>query len=295
MLALAGAPDVLLAYQPVGPKGKRLLSLIQKYPQTKFSCLIDNENTAAELSEIFSVSQLRIDVYIDLNVGMNRTGIVPENAFTLYKNCQLLRGINIVGLHAYDGHIRDKDLHARTKRCDDAFSKVTELQRKIATADGRKMTIVAGGSPTFSIHAKRKEKEIECSPGTFAYWDKGYEQILSEQNFIPAALVVTRVISKPAPNIICIDLGHKSIASENSLPDRVSFLNAPNLRPIGHSEEHMVLQVEDGREFEVGDVLYGVPYHVCPTVALHDRSAIVENNMFVKHWETSSRNRRITI
>ena len=293
MLALAGAPDVLLAYQPVGRKGHRLLSLIQKYPQTKFSCLIDNEHTAAELSETFSKAQLRIDVYIDLNVGMNRTGIIPEDAFTLYKKCTSLKGINIVGLHAYDGHIRDKDFNDRTKRCDEAFAKVTELQQKIIAADGKKLTIVAGGSPTFSIHAQRKE--IECSPGTFAYWDKGYAQILSEQNFIPAALVVTRVISKPAPNIICIDLGHKSIASENSLPDRVSFLNAINLRPIGHSEEHMVLQVDNGEEFQVGDILYGIPYHVCPTVALHDRSAIVENNMFVKHWETSSRNRRITV
>src|SRR5688572_11821831 len=53
MLALAEAPDVLLAYQPVGPKAKRLVNLIQKYPGTKFSCLIDNKNTAVELSEIF--------------------------------------------------------------------------------------------------------------------------------------------------------------------------------------------------------------------------------------------------
>ena len=293
MLAVAGAPDVLLAYQPVGPKGKRLLALVQKYRQTKFSCLIDNENTAAELSETFLSDNRSIDVYIDLNVGMNRTGIVPEDALTLHQSCQSLKGINVVGLHAYDGHIRDKDFDDRTKRCDEAFSRVTALQQKISSATGKKLVIVAGGSPTFPIHCKRKE--IECSPGTFAYWDKGYEQILSEQNFLPAALVVTRVISKPAPDIICIDLGHKSIASENSLPDRVSFLNAGNLRPIGHSEEHMVLQVDSEKQFHVGDVLYGIPYHVCPTVALHDRSAIIENNLFAKHWETSSRNRRITV
>jgi D-serine deaminase-like pyridoxal phosphate-dependent protein len=112
---------------------------------------------------------------------------------------------------------------------------------------------------------------------------------------LPAALIVARIISKPAPNVVCIDLGHKAIASENILPDRVSFLNAPNLKPISHSEEHMVLQVEGENEFHVGDVLYGVPYHVCPTVALHDQSAIVENHLVVKYWETLSRNRRITV
>ena len=57
----------------------------------------------------------------------------------------------------------------------------------------------------------------------------------------------------------------------------------------------MVLRVEDEHDFKVGDVLYGVPYHVCPTVALHDQSAVVENHTMVKYWETLSRNRRITV
>jgi D-serine deaminase-like pyridoxal phosphate-dependent protein len=199
----------------------------------------------------------------------------------------------VIGLHVYDGHIRDKDFNVRSKRCDEAFANVKGLQEKIYSAEKRKLTIVAGGSPTFSIHSKRNE--IECSPGTFVYWDKGYGDLLSEQPYLHAALIATRVISKPAPNTICVDLGHKAIASENALPDRVSFLNAPNLKPIGHSEEHMVLKVEDDQVFQVGDVLYGIPYHVCPTVALHDQSAIVENHLVVKYWETLSRNRRITI
>ena len=131
MLALAEAPDVLLAYQPVGPKAKRLLNLVQKYPQTKFSCLIDNYQTAAELSKIFVKGGNTIAVYIDLNVGMNRTGIAPENAFDLFIRCEALKGIQVVGLHAYDGHIRDVDLNLRSKRCDEAFARVVNLQQEI--------------------------------------------------------------------------------------------------------------------------------------------------------------------
>ena len=37
MLAIINAPDVLLAYQPVGPKLQRFIELIKKYPATKFS------------------------------------------------------------------------------------------------------------------------------------------------------------------------------------------------------------------------------------------------------------------
>ena len=293
MLASIEAKDVLLAYQPVGPKAQRLLGLVKKFPGTNFSCLIDNSTTAAELSETFNKVDIILPVYIDLNVGMNRTGILPENALDLFNYCKELKGIEVVGLHAYDGHLRDKDFGIRKRRCDEAFSRIEELKQKIQTAENKKLTIVAGGSPTFSVHSRRKE--IECSPGTFVYWDKTYEQILIEQHYVPAALVITRIISKPSANVICVDLGHKSIASENSLAERVFFLNAKNLHPIGHSEEHMVFSADDCSKFQVGDVLYGVPYHVCPTVALHDQTAIVENNRLVKYWQTLSRNRRITV
>lgn len=292
MLAEAGASDVLLAYQPVGPKANRLRSLVQKFTSTKFSCLIDNTKSAQHLSEVFRQARKSVDVFIDLNVGMNRTGIVPDAALTLIENCNNLTGISIKGLHAYDGHLRDIDFTKRKIQCDEAIAPVLELQKAIQKKFATKVIIVAGGTPTFSIHSKRPE--VECSPGTYIYWDKGYEQILQEQHYLHAALVISRVISKPTSDIICVDLGHKAIASENPLEKRVSFLNAPDLQPIGHSEEHMIFKTESDK-YNVGDVLYGIPYHVCPTIALHDRAHIAENNCVVTSWTTLSRNRKITI
>jgi D-serine deaminase-like pyridoxal phosphate-dependent protein len=293
MLAVAAAPDVLLAYQPVGPKAERLAALKKKFLNVSWSCLIDNLESAKEISRIFSTWDLRINVYIDLNVGMNRTGIIPERAYDLFAECQSLRGIDIVGLHAYDGHLRDTDLSLRTKKCDQGFARVVDLQKNIAAKFGKQLVIVAGGTPTFSIHSKRKE--IECSPGTFIYWDKGYEQTLQEQHYLHAALVVSRVISIPDENIICTDLGHKAIASENPLQNRVYFLNAPELEPIGHSEEHMVFKNPGKKKYSVGDVLYGIPYHVCPTIALHENASIVEDGSVKNQWLTDARKRKITI
>src|SRR6187397_3133070 len=81
MLAQCNAPDVLLAYQPLGPKLNRFISLIKKYPSTKFSCLTDNIAAANEQALAFSTENITVPVYFDLNVGMNRTGIAPdENA-----------------------------------------------------------------------------------------------------------------------------------------------------------------------------------------------------------------------
>jgi D-serine deaminase-like pyridoxal phosphate-dependent protein len=293
MLATEGAPDVLLAYQPVGPKGERLASLTERFPNTTWACLVDNLSTAQELSSVFEKAGSSINLFIDLNVGMNRTGIVPEEAATLFEKCLPLKGITITGLHAYDGHLRDTDMHVRTRRCDEAFARVTKLQEEVLQKHNRNLAIVAGGTPTFSIHSKRKA--IECSPGTFIYWDKGYEQILQEQHYLHAALVITRVVSLPAENVICTDLGHKGIASENPLPNRVFFLNAPELEPVGHSEEHLVLKTAAGKSYRVGDVLYGVPYHVCPTVALYDTVSAVSGHRVSEHWTTASRKRKISV
>ena len=289
MLAQCNAPDVLLAYQPLGPKLQRFVSLIKKYPSTQFACLTDKIEAANEQAAIFNTNNLNVPVFIDLNVGMNRTGIAPgEKAIELAEHIRMLKAITLRGLHAYDGHIRDIDFEEKTRKCDEAFAAVERLNERLKLP-----TIIMGGSPAFSVHCKRKN--IECSPGTFVYWDKGYSDLCPEQGFLPAAVLVTRVISLPSSNKICTDLGHKSVAAENEIARRIFFLNVEGLRPVGQSEEHLVLETDENRSIKVGDVFYGLPYHVCPTVALYERVVTVENGIATAEWTNVARDRKITI
>jgi D-serine deaminase-like pyridoxal phosphate-dependent protein len=291
MLASIKAPDVLLAYQPVGPKADRFISLVQHYPATKFSCLVDTITAARDLSQK-AAGQVKIPVYIDLNIGMNRTGIKPgSEAIEVYRQSAQLPGIVPIGLHAYDGHIHDEDLEKRKQKCDEAFAFVEAMKEELTKNGFPEPMIIAGGSPTFPIHAKRKK--VECSPGTFIYWDAGYLKGLPEQPFVPAALVISRIISLPNETTICTDLGHKSIAAENLLNKRVTFLNAPELEPIGHSEEHLTLKAENGHHYQVGDVLYGLPYHICPTCALYERAFLVEEGKMDGEWKIVARDRKL--
>jgi D-threonine aldolase len=293
MLANIGAPDVLLAYQPVGPRGLRFINLIRKFPNTKFSCLVDNEEIANQLSSKAGQENLELKVFLDLNVGMNRTGVRPENALPLFTYCESLKNISVIGLHAYDGHNRDSDLEIRTTGCDAGYQRVEKLHQTIEKESGKNLIIVTSGNTTISIHAKRKN--VECSPGTFIFWDYGYHTLFAEQSFVFAALLVTRIISKPDDETICIDLGHKAVASENPLDNRVHFLNAPDLVAAGHSEEHLILKAKKNNSYKVGDVLYGVPFHICPTVALHETLAVIENHKVVGSWQVAARKRKITV
>jgi D-serine deaminase-like pyridoxal phosphate-dependent protein len=293
MLGSIKAPDVLLAYQPIGPKINRFISLIKKYTATKFSCLIDDRDAARAIAAKASKAGINVPVFIDLNLGMNRTGIAPANAMELYKFCSSLEGIKPVGLHGYDGHIRDKNFRERKKQCDEAFVQMEQLKNELVKIGFPAPVIVVGGSPTFPIHAKRKD--VECSPGTFIFWDAGYQQGLTEQPFLPAALVISRIISHPAKNLFCSDLGHKSIAAERDLDSRVLFLNAPKMKSVGQSEEHLVLETDNPDDYKTGDILYGLPLHICPTCALYERALIVENGKVSGEWKIIARDRKIDI
>ncbi|WP_423145944.1 D-TA family PLP-dependent enzyme [Rubrolithibacter danxiaensis] len=294
MLALAGAKDVLLAYQPVGPKLTRFISLIKHYPNTKFSCLVDNQISASQISASALAAKLEISVYIDINAGMDRTGIEPgEEAVRVFKFAALEAGIKPEGLHVYDGNIHDPSLKTREEQSNKSFELVQKVRDCIVKEGLPKPVIIAGGTPTFPVHAKRDQ--VECSPGTFIYWDKGYQDAFQEQAFLPAALIITRVISLPGSNKICLDLGHKSIAAERNLKERVFFLNAADLTVVGQSEEHLVLESQGEHNFQVGDVLYALPYHICPTVALYEKAYIVENHEIITEWKVIARDRAVTI
>jgi D-serine deaminase-like pyridoxal phosphate-dependent protein len=138
------------------------------------------------------------------------------------------------------------------------------------------------------------EGDRECSPGTFIFWDKGYKDGLPEQPFEYAALLLCRVISIPAANTLCVDLGHKSVAAEKPQP-RVFFLNAPEAIPAAQSEEHLILTVNNTSDYHIGQVLYGVPHHICPSVALYDQAMVIEDHLKTAVWNVTARKRSILI
>jgi D-serine deaminase-like pyridoxal phosphate-dependent protein len=276
MAGLCGATEVLLAYQPVGPAIDRLFQLVRQYPGTRFATVFDHPQILEQLNRRFAALPKKLDLFLDLDVGMARTGISPgAPALALYRAAANSPNLSLRGLHVYDGHIQAQPREQRSGECNAAV----EL-------------MVVGGTPTFPIHSRRQE--VQCSPGTCVLWDAGYQDKFPDLKFLPAALVLTRVISKPASDCICLDLGHKSIASERPHP-RVRFLDRPDLTPVVHSEEHLVMQGPGAADAQVGDCWYGIPWHICPTVALYSEASAVRDRAVVGTWKIQARDRRLTV
>ena len=202
-----------------------------------------------------------------------------------------LKSLQIIGLHGYDGHIHDAELSVRCQGADAAYALTERVFREISRKFAYPLVKVMGGTPTFPMYAKRKD--CECSPGTFVFWDWGYGNAYPDMPFKVAALLITRVISVLDEHHVCVDLGYKAVASESPLP-RVFFLNHPEAKPISQSEEHLVLEVPDSRLYPLGSVFYGIPVHICPTVALYDKAYVIRDREAIGEWPIIARSRRIT-
>lgn len=289
LAAKVGAKEVLIAHQLVGAKLLRLKKLIVEYKQSSFGTLVDNLDTLAEIETVFT-EQHPLPIYIDVNNGMNRTGVEVENLETLHYNLVKSKKCRLRGWHVYDGHIREEGFVERKNAVEKGMVSIEKLVEKLNTTN--QFELIAGGSPAFTSHAT--ETNRLCSPGTSVFWDWGYGDKFKEKPFLHAAVVLTRIISKPTKGIITIDLGHKAIASENAIDKRVRFLNLSDYELLSQSEEHGVLKVGNWDELKVGTILYGVPYHICPTVNLFDEAYLIENNLQTEVWKIEGRKRKIT-
>jgi D-serine deaminase-like pyridoxal phosphate-dependent protein len=284
MLAEWGVKDVLWAYPLVGPNQEALLSLIDSYPQTTFSTLVDHQDQLISWTSK-SLTQ-PINLYIDVNVGMNRTGVEVNKLSKLVTLISRETSLNLAGIHAYDGHNHHKNPQKRTTQVQHDFDPLFEILSTIGIS--KYLEIVCGGSITFHIHAQDPKRTL--SPGTTLLWDTGYQQNFPDLSFRIAACLLTRIISKPANNLICLDIGHKAVASEMKT-NPIIFPSIKNYTIISHSEEHLTLKIEKNALYEVGDVLIGLPWHICPTVALHQKALVVQENKIISAWEISGRNR----
>lgn len=282
LLIDAGAKDILMAYPLVGSDIRQFCKMVFENKHIQFSCIIDDVDSYRSLVSELSRLKIMVDLYVDVNIGMNRTGVEVKRLPSFIEE---LRDFNcpFTGFHIYDGHINDPDYKRRMLKCEEAFRPFGEILEK-QNKKGLSYKVVAGGSLSFSFY--KSIKDIECSPGTFVLWDKGYMDICPELPFVSAALIVGRLVSKPTEGIYCFDIGYKAISSENPLSKRLYLLFEGGIietKVIGHSEEHLTIRLSDFSA-SLGDLFYFMPHHICPTVALYNEAVIVSDHQIIDCW-----------
>ena len=280
MAAESGAKDILLAYSLFNKNLQIYIQLISNYPNTQFSTLLDNVESAKIMNNIAELNTLNLSIYLDLNTGMNRTGFnYSKDLKKFIQIIQSFKNLTIIGLHIYDGHLLNEDWQIRTKNCNQIIEKIKAVEKELEIYN---LEWVCGGSGSFYFYAQKNK--IVCSPGTFVLWDYNYLKKFPELNFKIAAVLCANVVSKPAANLICINIGHKAVGAENSINHRIAILNYPNLILQSQSEEHSVFLNAEELEIPIGSVIYAEPFHICPTVNLYNSIYLIEDQKIKERW-----------
>ena len=297
MLADCGVKDVYIAYNIVGPNCARLARLAAKYPICRFSVAGDDAEALKALSQAIAPQGQEIDVILDINVGQNRTGLAPDDsAVALYQLISKLPGFRPGGIHAYDGHNHQESRDEREAAVQRVLEPVLKLRSRLEKMGLPVDRINAGGTPTFPVYARLDIPGLECSPGTCFLHDQGYGSRYPDiAGFTPAALLLTRVISRPSPTRVTFDLGYKAVASDPPAGKRLQLLDISDYEAVLQNEEHLVIETAMPSKLRPGDEVFAIPTHVCPTCAMHQKAYVVEDGEVRETWEIVARDRVLSI
>jgi D-serine deaminase-like pyridoxal phosphate-dependent protein len=296
MLAEAGVKDVFLAYNLVGPNIGRAVRFVERYPDIEFAVTADHPGPVSLLGRAMAEAGRSIGVLLDIDTGQHRTGLpVGGRAQELYRQIATTNGLKPGGLHVYDGHQHQTTRAERAAAVNAEFEKVLAFRDELLAAGLPLPRIVAGGTASFPVYAERQDSAIECSPGTCVFNDVGYGERFPDLVFTPAAVMLTRVISRPTANRVTLDLGYKAVASDPPAGKRLFFPDLPDAEQVLQNEEHLVLETPLAERFQPGDELFAIPRHICPTSALHKQVFVVAGGKLVDRWEVVARDRWLTI
>lgn len=288
-----GAADVLLAYPSMGANARRVREIAEEFPRVRISVLAENKEQARQWHGS------RIGVFLDINPGMNRTGIEQSHGGEVVELVKEITtgGLEFRGLHYYDGHYGAIAEPARTAAAHEGYDKLVKIVRDVESSGVKVPEVITAGTPAFPCslsYAGFREAEFvhRISPGTVVYCDATSLALLrSEYGYRPAVMVLTRVVSKPRAGIVTCDAGHKAVSADAGVPTCL-VVGHPELTPLSPSEEHLPLAVSDGAASPaVGDVLYLMPRHVCPTVNNFDDALLVRNGEIESVEKVSARGR----
>ena len=296
MLADVGVEDILIAYQLVGPNPKRLAQLIDKFPAARFGCLVDCHSGLEALSEAITPTGKTVRGMLDLNSGMNRTGIeLSQDAIELYETIAGTPGVEPGGLHWYDGHQRDPDFETRKGKTLAGWDRFTRFRDQLQMSGIPIPQVVAAGTGSFPILAEAGEPNLQLSPGTTTYFDTGYAEQFPEMTFKPALGILTRVVSKTGGKNVTLDVGHKSCAADQPAGNRLSFPTIADAQEISQNEEHLVIETEQAANLQIGDAIVALPRHACPASAVHQQAHVVQNGAAGAIWQIASRDRILSV
>jgi len=275
-----GVQDVLVSNEIVGaPKIARLAELSKR---ARVGVCVDHPDNLKALKD----SNAKLDVYIELEVGMNRCGIAPgEPAVALAR--QITGNLRFAGLHAYHGRAQHVRSMAERKASIERAADAVRITKNLLKSKNIDCPVVTGaGSGTFMFEVESGVWD-EIQPGSYVFMDADYarnEWAPPMPRFEHSLFVLAGVMSRPGTAVAIVDAGLKASSVDSGMP---GIWQRPGLTYTHASDEHG--WVEGMPAPALGEKLLLVPGHCDPTVNLYDWYVCVRGGVVEALWPITAR------
>jgi D-serine deaminase-like pyridoxal phosphate-dependent protein len=289
----SGIANILIANQVVG--ATKVAELARIAGLTQVIVAVESVYNANELSEAAAHAGSRIDVLVEIDVGLHRAGVrSTEEALALGEHISKLPGLRLQGLLGYEGHcMLEPDRAVRIKKT------LTANAALVATVDafdrsGLDTTIVAaGGFGTWDITGAN-DRITEIHAGSYIFNDAFHRNLMP--GFEVALTVAATVTSCTGRNAV-VDCGRKSIGIDRAVPELLGDIGEVKFDHGEYAihEEHVVLTLREHSGLAVGDRVEFLPGYSPTTVNLYDIYFVVEGDVVIDVWPIEARYGRSTV
>jgi len=281
-----GVADVLISNEMVGaPKLARLAELSRR---ARLGVCVDN---AANLRDI-GASGARLDVYVELEVGMRRCGVAPgEPAVALAREIGRFPNLRFGGLQAYHGRAQHmRTMEERHAVIETAAQHVLHTKKQLEKAGIACPVVTGAGSGTFMFEVESGAWD-EIQPGSYAFMDADYarnEWAAPLPRFEHALFVLATVMSRPSAQVAIVDAGLKASSVDSGMP---GVWQRAGLSYTHASDEHGWIETttQGAAVPALGEKILLVPGHCDPTINLYDWYVCVRDGVVEDLWGITAR------
>lgn len=281
----AGIKDVLIANQVVQKSKIERLVGLSRHSNAIVAC--DSPENARDLSAAARAFGARLNVIIEVDVGMTRAGTrSAAESVALARLLSSLPGLQFRGMMGYEGHTQFIEDAEERKRAIHEANAVLVSHRDAVQNDGIAVEIVSAGGTGSHDTAGVYPGITEIEAGSYVFMDARYNPIQGAK-FKPALTLLSTVVSRPSKNRAVLDAGLKAITKEFGTPP---IKDVEGAEIVHLSEEHAKVELSDAsRDLRAGDKVQIIPSHGCTTINLHDKYYGIRNGVVEVVWDIAAR------
>ena len=283
VFAQSGIDDIFIANQVIDPTHIDRMAKLSKYIQIR--CAVDSKKNIMDLSKIATKNNAILEVLLDVNLGLGRSGVEPgDPALEMANFIKNTDHLKIIGLFGYEGHLTPMmNLEQKEKMANESYKKIVDT-RDLLNKNGFEINhISTSGSGTYKYAAKY-DGITEIRPGTYVFSDEHLQMV--EPDFELAVTILGTIQNQTGKKEFTTDAGAKAIATGDGKP---VFKEFPKSKIRVMNEEHTQFKAIGAESLEIGHKIEFFPAHICTSINLHDYIHVVKDNEYVGKWEILAR------